>query len=99
MSDELKIVISFKENAASIGLQKPDCDPIFSKIEGSVPVVLKAIPKLVADAQASWEANPKYKKCETDLKPPTPPAPAARPAARVSSGTTRSKKTDQKPLL
>lgn len=97
MSDEVKIVVNFKENAAMIGIGKPDCDPILSKAEGNLSVVLKAVPKLVADAQASWEANPKYKKCETDLKPP--PAPAREITRSQPKAKAKAKAKDEQPEL
>lgn len=83
MSGEVKIVIILKEGTALVGFQKPDCDPIFSKVEGELPAVLERIPGLVEEAQRSWDSNPRYPKCETELKPP--PQPAARQAAQRSS--------------
>jgi hypothetical protein len=93
MSDEIKVVITLKEGGASVGIQKPDCDPIFSKVEGELPAVLKAIPKLIAGAKTSWEANSKYPECKTDLKPKTPP-----PQTRVTTQP-RQPKTEQPALL
>jgi len=70
MSDEVKIVITLKGQTASIGVQKPDCDPVFSKVEGDLAAVLKGVPRLVEEAQKSWESNSRYPKCETPLTPP-----------------------------
>ena len=73
MSEEVKIVITLKGHAASIGVQKPDCDPFFSRVEGDLPAVLKSVPGLVEEAQRIWDSNPRYPKCETPLTPqPTP---------------------------
>ena len=77
---EMKIVVVIKGNRASIGLRKPDCDPVFAAIEGDIPEILANIPRLVDQALATWQANPKYPKCETPLSPPPaprPPPPAA----------------------
>ncbi|NVM26932.1 MAG: hypothetical protein HWN70_13585 [Desulfobacterales bacterium] len=73
MSAETKIVINLKGQTASIGVQKPDCDPIFSRVEGDLLAVLESIPGLVEESQRSWDANPRYPKCETPLtqSPPT----------------------------
>lgn len=73
MSEEVKIVITLKETTASIGIQKPDCDPVFSRVEGNLPAALESIPGLVEEAQRSWDSNPRYPKCETPLTPKSPP--------------------------
>ena len=73
MSEEVKIVITLKGHTASIGVQKPGCDPTFSKVEGDLPAVLESVPGLVEEAQRSWNANPRYPKCETPLTPQSPP--------------------------
>lgn len=80
MGDEVKIVINLKGQTASIGIQKPDCDPVFSKVEGNLATVLKSIPRLVAEAQKSWESSARYPKCETTLTPPVTRSPTTRPA-------------------
>ncbi|GAI91295.1 unnamed protein product [marine sediment metagenome] len=73
MSEEVKIVITLKGQTASIGVQKPDCDPFFSRVEGDLPAVLESVPGLVEEAQRSWDSNPRYPKCETPLTPQSPP--------------------------
>lgn len=70
---EVKIVISLKGQTASIGVQKPDCDPVFSRVEGDLPAILQGIPGLMEQAEANWDSNPRYPKCETQLTPPSPP--------------------------
>ena len=80
MSDEVKIVITLKGQTASIGVQKPDCDPVFSKVEGELAAVLKSIPRLIEEAQESWKSNSRYPKCETPLTPPVTQSPSARQA-------------------
>jgi len=75
MSEEVKIVITLKDHTASIGVQKPDCDPFFSRVEGDLPAVLESVPGLVEEAQRSWDSNPRYPECETPLTPQSPPTP------------------------
>jgi len=79
MSEEVKIVINLKGQTASIGVQKPDCDPAFSRVEGDLPAVLETIPRLVEEAQRNWQSNPRYPECETTLTPPSPPTTRAEP--------------------
>ena len=86
MSEGVKIVINLAGEAASVGIQKPDCDPVFSKVEGDLATVLKSVPRLVKVAQKCWESNARYPKCETTLTPPattsasTPAKPAPQPS-------------------
>jgi hypothetical protein len=73
VKEEVKIVIVLKGHAASIGIQKPDCDPTFSRVEGDLPAVLETIPRLLEEAQTKWQSSPLYPECETPLTPPAPP--------------------------
>ena len=75
MSDEIKIVINLKGDAATIGIQKPNCDPIFRSAEGGLGAVMTRAGELVAEATALWNASPRYPRCETKLpSQETPPA-------------------------
>jgi len=75
MSDEIKVVINLKGDAATIGVQKPDCDPVFRTAEGDLGAVMTRAGELVTEANAIWDANPRYPKCETKLpSQETPPA-------------------------
>ena len=76
MSDELKIVIFLKGNRGSIGIQSPNCDPVFSTHEGDLQSLLQVVPAKVEEARTKWDSNPRYPKCETKLEP--------EPAARVT---------------
>jgi len=78
MSEEVKIVINLTGQTATIGIQKPDCDPVFSKVEGDLATVLKSVPRLVKEAQKSWESNSRYPKCEAPLTPPATTSPSTR---------------------
>jgi len=75
VSDEIKIVINLKGDAATIGISKPNCDPIFRTAEGGLGAVMTRAGELVAEASAIWEANPRYPRCESKLpSQETPPA-------------------------
>ena len=67
MSDELKIVIYYKGDKATIGISKPDCNPILGTIEGDLPDVLDHIPGLVEEAKDTWSTTPRFKKFEGKL--------------------------------
>ncbi len=85
-SDELKIVIILKGDRAIVGIQSPDCDPIFTPLEGGLPAALSQIPALVESANDKWDANPKNPKA----KMPEPP-PAPEPVRRQATTTPKEK--------
>jgi len=85
-SDELKIVITLKGDRAIVGIQSPDCDPIFTPLGGGLPAALSQIPALVESANAKWDANPKNPKA----KMPEPP-PAPEPVRRQATTTPKEK--------
>jgi len=79
-ANELKVVIVIKDDRAMLGVQSPDCDPVYKTMEGSLAKVLKQVPALVAEAKQQWAANPRYPKA--DLPKPAPsPTPARTPPA------------------
>ena len=78
MSD-IKVVILFKENRGLIGVQSPDCDPIFSTVEGDMVAIAAELTGLVESAQVKFTAAPK--------NPPSS-LPKSEPAA-VSTGVAR----------
>ena len=77
---ELKVVIILKANRAMLGVQSPDCDPVYKTMEGDLAAVLQVVPVLVADAKLQWAAAPRYPKADLP-KPVAPPTPATTPAA------------------
>jgi hypothetical protein len=82
-SNELKIVITLKDDRAIVGLQSPDCDPIFTTVEGGLPAVTKQLPKLIKDAKAKWATAPQNPEAKLPEPPAPPPAPRrAAPAPR-----------------
>ena len=67
MSQEVKIVIALKDHKGSIGLQSPDCDPIFATFEGNLEHGLGMLPGLLEEANHRWDQNPRYPKCKSPL--------------------------------
>ena len=80
---ELKVVIILKANRAMLGVQSPDCDPVYKTMEGDLATVLQVVPILVADAKLQWAAAPRYPKA--DLPKPVVPATTTTPAASKSA--------------
>jgi len=77
---ELKVVIILKADRAMLGVQSPDCDPVYKTMEGDLAAVLQVVPTLVAEAKQKWTAAPRYPKADLP-KPVAPPTPATTPAA------------------
>jgi hypothetical protein len=82
MSEAIKVVINLSGETASVGIQRPDCDPYFSRVEGDLAAVLGAVPGLVEQARQGWEASARYPVCQTQLTPPAAPAATQRSASR-----------------
>lgn len=70
--EEMKVVITLKGNKGSIGIQSPDCDPVISIHEGDLQSLLEMVPTVVEEANRKWDSNPRYPKCQHELKPPAP---------------------------
>jgi len=86
-ASELKVVIILKGNKAMLGVQSPDCDPVYKTMEGDLASILLVIPALVADAKLQWAAAPRYPKADLpkSVVPATTTTPAARkPAAKAA---------------
>lgn len=81
-SNELKVVIVLKEDNIMLGVQSPDCDPVYTTLKGTLAAALKQVPKLVAEAKQKWSANPRNP--NANLPTPEPP-PARTPAAPKES--------------
>ena len=84
---ELKVVIILKANKVLLGVQSPDCDPVYKTMEGDLAAVLQVVPTLVAEAKTKWTASPRYPKA--DLPKPVAPATttssvASKPAAKTA---------------
>lgn len=88
MADEMKIVINFKGDTATVGISKPNCDPIFT-VEAGLPAVIRGLEALVAQAIEKWGSNPRYPQCTSKLPSQETPPPRA-------STTTRPAQTSPK---
>ncbi len=85
---ELKVVIILKANKVLVGVQSPDCDPVYKTMEGDLAAVLQVVPALVAEARLKWTASPRYPKADL----PKPLAPVTTTSSTVSK---RADKTAQ----
>ena len=85
--DELKIVIILKANRAMVGIQSPDCDPVFTTQEGDLATTLQQVPDLVDQAKLKWATNPRNPAAPKKEPPPAPP----RPVSSVPSSTPKAK--------
>ena len=78
-SNELKVVIVLKDDKIMLGVQSPDCDPVYTTLKGTLAAALKRVPKLVDEAKQKWTASPRNP--AANLPTPAPP-PARTPAAQ-----------------
>ena len=83
-SNELKVVIILKDDRAMLGVQSPDCDPVYTTMDGPLATVLEKVPALVAEAKQQWAANPRYPKADLP-EPPASPVPARTPTTPKQS--------------
>jgi len=66
---EIKVIILMKGDRIMLGVQSPNCDPMYKTSQGTMADALQMVPALVAEAKLKWEANPRYPKADL----PTPP--------------------------
>ncbi|MBI2830469.1 MAG: hypothetical protein HYX81_04845 [Chloroflexi bacterium] len=55
--EQLKIIMTFRDGGALIGIQRPDCDPVLSKVEGTLSSILSAVPRLITAADQKWKSQ------------------------------------------
>ncbi|GAI45126.1 unnamed protein product, partial [marine sediment metagenome] len=77
--NELKVVIIIRDNRMMLGVQSPDCDPVYETLEGTLAAALKRVPKLVEEAKTRWETSKLNPKCETPLPSQAQPVTTSRP--------------------
>jgi len=89
--NEIKILITLKDDSILLGVQSPDCDPVFKTFKGTMAVALKQVPVLVKEAKEKWAAAPLNPKADLPEPPPsqaparTPPTPKpTKPTAQPS---------------
>jgi hypothetical protein len=71
MVDEIKIIVTHKDNGATVGIQQTNTDPVFFKVAGSVLDAVNAMPNLLAQASQKWQTSAKNPL--TTLAPPPAP--------------------------
>ena len=88
-ANEMKVVIIIKDKRIMLGVQSPDCDPVYTTMEGSLAMALKKVTALVAEAKQKWEATPLYPKAvlPEPAPRPTPVRPPAAPKAKPAQKT------------
>lgn len=82
---ELKVVIALKDGNASVGIQAPECDPVFFGHKGDLDAVLGVVPDFVNVARKRWKKTKLNPECESPL--PSQAKPAAPPKASRSGGS------------
>ncbi len=83
-----KVVLDEREGRVLVGAMQEGCDPILRNVEGNMENAIAAIPQVLEEAEAKWQAsprNPAYK---------APAAPRAQPAAQPAPA-----RTGELPLL
>jgi hypothetical protein len=71
MGEEIKIIITYKDNSATVGIQRTNTDPVFFKVAGSVLEVAGTMPNLLIQANQKWQVSAKNPL--TTLAPLPPP--------------------------
>jgi len=74
-SNELKVVIILNDSRVMLGVQSPDCDPVYTTLKGNLAAALKRVPKLVEEAKQKWNESPRNPNANLPTPKPTP-APA-----------------------
>jgi hypothetical protein len=95
---ELKVVISLRGEKASVGVQAPECDPIFFNINGDLKVTLKAVPGFVQEAKTRWETSKLNPKCESELPSQAEAKARASTPTRIAT-TSRTQKSGAQPPM
>jgi hypothetical protein len=85
MPSEIKVVILLKDGRGSVGIQSPECDPVFSTVEGDLVTIAAELPALVQLAEVKWSTSPKNPK--STIEPPSAPPPGS-----ATGGSPRSAK-------
>ena len=70
MSDEIKVVLRTKNGKSFVGVQAPNCDPVFRAFDGSLEEALKMVPGVIDEARRKWAANPRHPKANLPAPPP-----------------------------
>ena len=77
-ANEMKVVIVIKDDNILLGVQAPECDPVYTTMKGDLGEALEKVPGLVAEAKQKWEASPRYPKADLPEPAPSPVSTVAR---------------------
>ena len=97
--EDLKVVVSIRGGMATIGVQRPSCDPHIETFDGrEISGLAQDILAVVERARARWEETPKH----PGYSRPTPPASRrdrrGREEARDTSAGTEAAEAEQQTL-
>ena len=92
---EIKVIIVMKADRIMLGVQSPDCDPVYRTLQGTMDDALQLVPTLVGEANLKWDASPRNPKADL----PAPPPSAAPVTASTASGSRGSSKPKDQPLM
>jgi hypothetical protein len=84
---DIKIVLTLKGERASVGIQAPECDPVFAVVDGGLERALERLPGMIQEAQGVWDSTPRYPRCQ---RPPSQEARTQPAPTRVSTAQRRS---------
>jgi len=96
---ELKLVISLKGGKASVGVQAPECDPVFFGVDGGLGDVLGSVPGFVDEAKRRWGTSKLNPECKTQLPSQAEAAAAAKRTAATSKARGTTKQSGQTPMF
>ena len=88
---EIKVVILLKDGRGSVGIQSPECDPVFSTVEGDLVAIAAELPALVQLAEMRWSTTPKNPKSTIEPPPAPPPGSATSGSPRAAKETAAAK--------
>lgn len=69
---QMKVVIVIQDANILLGVQSPDCDPIYRIVKGTLAAALKQVPVLIKEAKEKWATTPLNPKANLPEPPPRP---------------------------
>lgn len=90
MGKDTKIIISHNDEKCIVGIQIPDCDPIYYTPNGDLPTVIAGIMTEVEETKVAWAEKKRY----PEAKLPPAPEPVTAGASKVINSTATVKKTE-----
>jgi hypothetical protein len=90
-SNEMKVVVIMKDSNIMLGVQSPDCDPVYETMNGSMTDALQRVPALIEKAKQQWTTTPRNPKANL----PEPPPPPATTPRSTTSKTTKGKEPEK----